>query len=344
MIKPSLLLTIHILHISNAIETAFVPPNLRHQKLLNTNLVLHKFRAPVPPSPSQLFFSFETNNEKNQNYDKDMEGGTEFIMPSPDKLISDMPAAERGIGVGIDLGTTNSAISLLNEKGIPQMVQVEGKSTIPSVIVLRGNQENDDGIDDNLDDESNNTFVYRNVKRVIGMGTIAAACSAEVVPHLAIQTASQRRKGLSMNKKNKKEGLGGMKLEQIMKEAKESPARLRLPEGYNLDTDDEDEKEISSSTNTALPEYVSSKILEKLFEAAEKATDERITRTVIGVPAYFNDMQREATIKVKTKTRTMFLLNNNGTIIHSNQLNLNRSHYHVYLSFTHAILNIEFTI
>ena len=183
MIKPSLLLAIPIVCISNAIETAFVPSNLRRQKLLSTNSVLHKLRAPL--SPSQLLFS-------NQNYDedKDKDGEPKFAMPSPDKLISDIPASERGIGVGIDLGTTNSAVSILNDEGIPQMIQVEGRSTIPSVIVLRGNEHNDENIDEDLDVERSNTFVYRNVKRVIGMGTVAAACSAEVVPHLAIQSAS----------------------------------------------------------------------------------------------------------------------------------------------------------
>lgn len=225
----------------------------------------------------------------------------EFIMPSPDKLISDIPAEERGIGVGIDLGTTNSAISILNENNIPQLIKVNGKSTVPSVVTLCGaKQTYEIGEKDDNNDET--SFVYRHVKRVIGMGTQSAATSCEVVPHLKIQSASQRRKGLSMNKRNKKEGLGSMKLENMMKEAQESPAKLRLPEGYKIESGQGEEQKANEEDNdndTASPEYISSKILKLLFETAEETTGERITRAVIGVPAYFNDMQREATVRVR---------------------------------------------
>ena len=204
---------------------------------------------------------------------------------------------------------------ILNDKAIPQLIKIEGESTIPSIITLGGSATYDND-DEHSDDEEHNIFTYRNVKRVIGMGTLSAACSSEVVPHLAIQSASQRRKGLVMNKLNKKEGLGSMKLEHMMTEARENPAMLRLPNGYVMDAvgsdendnkhddveDDEDEEE--GGDNFASPEYISSKILKTLFETAEETTGEKITRAVIGVPAYFNDMQREATIKVNTNKYT----------------------------------------
>ena len=184
------------------------------------------------------------------------------------------------------------------------MIKVDGKNTIPSEVTLRGNDDDDD--DDNVDGEKSNSFVYRHVKRIMGMGTISAACSSEVVPHIAIQTASQRRKGLSMNKKNKKEGLGSLKLEKMMQEARESPARLKLPRGYVIEEDGMEEGD--SEKMTTSPEYVSSRILKKLFDTVESTTGERITRAVIGVPAYFNDMQREATIRVRDEIHILITM------------------------------------
>ena len=85
-----------------------------------------------------------------------------------------------------------------------------------------------------------------------------------------------------------------------MVDAKENPARLLLPNGYELDNDvDEENEEETGAEKTASPEYISSKILKKLFDTVEETTGERITRAIIGVSAYFNDVQREATIKVK---------------------------------------------
>ena len=216
-----------------------------------------------------------------------------FEMPTADKLISDIPEDQRGIGVGIDLGTTNSAVSILTKEGLPKIIQLKGKSTIPSIVSIQEDDESEYHVgDDKLSSSDESIFTYRNVKRVIGMGTIAAACSAEVVPHLDIQTAAQRRKGRSMNKKNKKEGLAGIGLEDMIKEAQENPIRLHLPRRKDSL---ENENNVTSTTS---PEFISSRILKTLFDAVEKETGERVTRAVIGVPAYFDDMQREATIEV----------------------------------------------
>lgn len=233
----------------------------------------------------------------------------DFQMPGTNTLISDLPASQRGIGVGIDLGTTNSAISILNKEGNPKLIKVDGKSTIPSVISIQHNRDAEDeeykielcvAVDDSLDhkDDNPDKFYYRHVKRVIGMGTTTAAASIEVVPHLVIRTASQRRKGKSMNKKSKKEGLGGLGLEKILQDARENPVRLALPEGLSSSLLEDDVSE--ENEGTVAPEVLSSQVLKKLFETAEAETGERITRAVIGVPAYFNDLQREATITAAT--------------------------------------------
>jgi len=227
----------------------------------------------------------------------------DFIMPDAKTLISDVPAAQRGIGVGIDLGTTNSAISILNNQGDPILIKVDGKTTIPSVVSIR--KEEDDDIEitvgvefSNNDAKKSDVFFYRHVKRVIGMGTTTAAGSSEVVPHLLIRTASQRRNGKSLNTKSKQEGLGGLGLQKMLKEAKENPIRLSLPEGVEANAFEDNVTE--DNQGTISPEQISSQILKKLFNAAEVETGEKITRAVIGVPAYFNDMQREATITAAT--------------------------------------------
>jgi molecular chaperone DnaK (HSP70) len=250
-----------------------------------------------------------------------------FEMPSADELISDIPEDQRGIGVGIDLGTTNSAASILTKDGLPKIVNIRGKSTIPSVVSLWKEEGGDLPVaefnvggegETSVGDDS--VFTYRHVKRVIGMGTTTAACSAEVVPYLAIQTAAQRRKGRSMNRKNKKEGLAGLGLVNIMKEAKENPIRLNVPQGISLRENEIERNEEDDSTTTS-PEFISSRILKTLFESVEEQTGERITRAVIGVPAYFNDIQRDATIRVSLTRMFSFqdfkLRSLNKTLVYS---------------------------
>jgi molecular chaperone DnaK (HSP70) len=73
-------------------------------------------------------------------------------------------------------------------------------------------------------------------------------------------------------------------VKQIL-DAQENPTKLYLPpndEGNRL---------------TVTPEFISCQILKKLFEAAEKHTGQKVDRAVIGVPAYFHDEQRDATIR-----------------------------------------------
>jgi len=241
-------------------------------------------------------------------------------MPDAKTLISDIPVSKRGIGVGIDLGTTNSAVSIINSDGIPRLINMDGKNTMPSLVTIRKNAKDQVNILVGSECESsnkvklmtNNGYTYRHVKRVIGMGTTTAAASLDLVPHLVIQSASQRRKGKSLNHASKTIGMTGIGLERTLQDAKENPARLLLPPGVKAEmfmdvVDDGDNG--TSHTHAAhiltkeddggmiSPQFISSQILRKLFLAAEKETGQKVTRAVIGVPAYFNDMQREATIE-----------------------------------------------
>ena len=80
-----------------------------------------------------------------------------------------------------------------------------------------------------------------------------------------------------------------MSMEAMLKEAKEFPAQLKLPSittTSTLDNDNDDDDTMSTTS----PEYISSLILKKLLKTVEDTTGEVITRAVIGVPAYFNDV------------------------------------------------------
>lgn len=195
-----------------------------------------------------------------------------------------------GIGVGIDLGTTFSAVSIL-KGGVPIILNIDGNGrTMPSVVhiddhdnVLVGKEAIEREVDHPLG-------TYRNVKRVIGIGETAALAVANVVPNLVIgQQQKQKQQGrpkeVTPKKKwnKKKEKAPGL-AKQIL-DSQQNPSKLYLPpnqEGVRF---------------TVPPEFISSHILRKLFETAENYTNQTVDRAVIGVPAYFHDEQREATIR-----------------------------------------------
>jgi len=139
---------------------------------------------------------------------------------------------------------------------------------------------------------TNPSATYRNVKRVLGMGGTSAASSAEMVPNLLVRSASVRRKGRNIGKHK---STVQPSLTQQLKEAEENPAKLSCSVATSMDQDEGDASAIS-------PEFISSKVLRRLYDAVERhrGTGEKVTRAVIGVPAYFNDAQRDATLLAST--------------------------------------------
>lgn len=173
---------------------------------------------------------------------------------------------DEGIGVGIDLGTTNSAIAYLKD-GIPTIVSIPHNGrTMPSVVTFIG--------DEVLvgkpawEREIEAGGAYRNVKRILGTGGKMSTDVAAVVPFL---------KASSTGKTFKKDSL----LNQIH-DGTEHPTLL---------------KNFRSPDEFIQPEVISSHILQTLKRAAEEHLGQKITRAVIGVPAYFHDAQRAATKK-----------------------------------------------
>jgi molecular chaperone DnaK (HSP70) len=188
-----------------------------------------------------------------------------------------------GIGVGIDLGTTNSAVAVLVD-GIPSIVSVPNNGrTMPSVVSLVGENSFLVGEEAIENEVKNPLGSYRNVKRIIGTGGEIARANADVVPNVVLggaSTETRANKKKRWNKKNSEPSLA-----KQMADAEENPALLYLP------------PKDGASRETVSPEVISAQVLKTLFETAETHTGQKVTRAVVGVPAYFNDAQRQATTR-----------------------------------------------
>ena len=271
-----------------------------------TKHILFAYACVAPHLPTVLA-SFATHHRYNCRY----RHTSKYAESSEDE-----PA---GIGVGIDLGTTNSAAAILKD-GIPTMIPFDvDATTIPSVVCLISDQQQKDsrktvlseiiGDGVNVDvlvgreaidahlarleelerDRSGKKATssqqkyadlrnYRNVKRVMGVGcTTAATNSYGVVPNLSLRASVQDDASIGKRKKKKLEHLS---LPKQVEEASTNPAMLKFMDDLILS-----------------PEQISAVILRKLFDQVEEhvGNGEKVTRAVVGVPAYFNDRQRDAT-------------------------------------------------
>jgi molecular chaperone DnaK len=148
--------------------------------------------------------------------------------------------------IGIDLGTTNSAMSIL-EGGEPTIViNVEGDRTTPSVVAFRKDGE-----------------------RIVGK---AAKNQAVTNPENTITSIKR---------------FIGRKFDEVSAELKTI--------SYNVVSGKDGRIEVDIDGKRYTPEEISAMVLQKLKADAEKYLGEPVTQAVITVPAYFNDMQRQAT-------------------------------------------------
>ena len=171
---------------------------------------------------------------------------------------------------------------------------------------------------------------YRNVKRIIGTGGRMANLASGVVPNLYIQSVNGNEHGGSSseldelftmlegsdgNKTSKKKKKGNnhkSKTKSKWKKRKES----ELPKLHVQLSDAKDDPALLSCNINEdemvllRPEQISACILRKLYDTAEQyyytkkknnnpQDDEvvKVTRAVIGVPAYFTEAQKQATIR-----------------------------------------------
>ncbi len=148
--------------------------------------------------------------------------------------------------IGIDLGTTNSAVAVL-EGGEPTIiVNAEGDRTTPSVVAFRKDGE-----------------------RIVGK---AAKNQAITNPENTI-TSIKRFVGRKFGETTSERGTIA----------------------YNVEKGKDGRSMVSIDGKHFTPEEISAMVLQKLKADAEAYLGHPVTEAVITVPAYFNDMQRQAT-------------------------------------------------
>ncbi len=148
--------------------------------------------------------------------------------------------------IGIDLGTTNSAMAVL-EGGEPSIIiNAEGDRTTPSVVAFRKDGE-----------------------RIVGK---AAKNQAITNPENTIKSIKR---------------FVGRKFEETASE--------RKTVAFKVEKGKDGRAVVDVEGTQYMPEEISAMILQKLKTDAEAYLGETVTQAVITVPAYFNDMQRQAT-------------------------------------------------
>ncbi|MGK2931042.1 MAG: molecular chaperone DnaK [Candidatus Carsonella ruddii] len=150
--------------------------------------------------------------------------------------------------IGIDLGTTNSCVAILNN-GKPQVIEnSEGGRTTPSIVGYT---------DDN--------------RIIVGLPAKRQAITNPKNTLYAIKRLIGRK----------------YKDDIVQKDIKMVP--------YNIISAENGDAWIEVKNKKLAPPQISAEILKKMKSTAESFLNEKITKTVITVPAYFNDSQRQAT-------------------------------------------------
>jgi molecular chaperone DnaK (HSP70) len=184
-------------------------------------------------------------------------------------------AYSSGISVGIDLGTTYSAISILQPNRVPRIIPIDGRNIVPSVVAYRPNGEVLVGEEASkyLAADPLNTFA--SIKRFMGrtFGDIMDD-KQHVNTVQANKFAANTYRLFDDRKKNK----------------------LRRGTGH----DSMEDGVLFSCPNTASgvvsPVEVSAEIIKKLLTEAKSALQvHHISNAVITVPAYFLPSQCRAT-------------------------------------------------
>jgi len=148
--------------------------------------------------------------------------------------------------IGIDLGTTNSAMAVL-EGGEPTIiVNAEGDRTTPSVVAFRKDGERIVGKSAKNQAITNPENTIKSIKRFVGR---------------KFEETTSERKTVAFKVEKGKDGRAVVDVEG----------------------------------KQYMPEEISAMVLQKLKSDAEAYLGETVTQAVITVPAYFNDMQRQAT-------------------------------------------------
>ena len=150
--------------------------------------------------------------------------------------------------IGIDLGTTNSCVSIM-EGGEPKVIQnAEGTRTTPSMVAF-----NDEG------------------ERLIGQ---VAKRQAVTNPQRTIYSIKRL-------------------MGQEIKSAEVKHTKKMV--SYEIVKGNQDLAYVKVNDKNYSPQEISASILQKMKQTAEEYLGETVTETVITVPAYFSDAQRQST-------------------------------------------------
>ncbi|XP_078157613.1 stromal 70 kDa heat shock-related protein, chloroplastic-like [Carex rostrata] len=150
--------------------------------------------------------------------------------------------------VGIDLGTTNSAVAAM-EGGKPTIVtNAEGQRTTPSVVAYTKNGD-----------------------RLVGQ---IAKRQAVVNPENTFFSVKR---------------FIGRKMSEVDEESKQVSYRVVRDDNGNVKLD------CPAIGKQFAAEEISAQVLRKLVDDASKFLNDKVTKAVVTVPAYFNDSQRTAT-------------------------------------------------
>ncbi len=158
--------------------------------------------------------------------------------------------------IGIDLGTTNSCVAVLDERGTPRVLAgADGERTMPSVVAYGAPAD--------------------------GEGDADAVVVGIAARRQAVTNASNTVYGIKR--------LIGKKVnaDDVSWFARSSPFRIvAAPNG---------DAWVRVQGKPRSPQEVSSHVLARLRQIAEAALGEPVTRAVVTVPAYFDEAQRQAT-------------------------------------------------
>ncbi|MDY0008913.1 MAG: molecular chaperone DnaK, partial [Bdellovibrionales bacterium] len=159
--------------------------------------------------------------------------------------------------IGIDLGTTNSAVAVYENDQAKIYENLLGKRTTPSVIALKKTRDKASG------DVSQEWIVGENAKR---------------------QSVA-----------NPLNTIYGVKRLIGRKFADPEVQKMQEVSSYKIVPAPNGDAWVEVDGKAMAPAEISAKVLRELKEAVEKQIGEPITEAVITVPAYFNDDQRRAT-------------------------------------------------
>ena len=166
--------------------------------------------------------------------------------------------------IGIDLGTTNSAMAI-SEAGKPKIIEnKEGNRTTPSVVALSKNNE-----------------------RLVGL---LAKRQAVTNPKNTIY-AAKRLIGRKYDDKEAQEVIKNVPFE--IRKGDNGGVEIKLGDTSTGSTSSPQAG--SAQGEWKRPAEISAMVLQKLKADAEERLGEKVTEAVITVPAYFDDDQRKAT-------------------------------------------------